>query len=966
VPECWVASTHGGKRDEHGLVGREAELRAATQFLDSIAASPGALVLQGPAGIGKTRLWRAITDRAAERGYVVLAAEPVQSEAAFSYAGLVDLFRAAPVSVLDDIPTPQRRALAIALLAEEASQADDAVPDPHAVAAGFLSAVRALAKQVPLVLAIDDAHWLDGPSAGVLSYLVRRLGSAPVGLVSCTRVPGATKPPFGLEEALGRDKVTTSVLSPMSFAATHRAIEAALGVHLVRPLALRVHRISEGNPLYAIEMIRALIAAGAELTSDALLQLPASLAELVSQRVGRLSENGQRVAVLVAAATAPSPELIFDVAGDGAPEGLDEAISAGVVAIRDGRVAFTQPLLASAANASIGLSERRRIHAQLARHAQDPETRAEHLAAAVGPDGAMPAGILPADEAMGFGDADDPAAIADAVEAGAVAARRRGSPEVAATLALRSAELTPASQVDDRFRRSLLAVRYLLQSGDNQRGAQIAEEVASQTSGRVHIEALRLWADTRWRQGHIPETIAVLDKALADVGDDALARAALEHDRVRMSLVAGDQSVCAGPALAAHLKVARASGDPAYVIRAEAFAAGASLWLGQGCDLDVLELEMRVGGDHNGLLSSMGGGFGFALALACCDELDRARRVLDADNDTLVASGTDLGRAGGVLGTLIQVEVLAGNLARAKALAEEATEVAWLSSSDYETALTLANRAQVHLAMGDIDAARRDADRAIQMAPSLGALAGVVLAYSLTAMAGADLAAGQAANAATYIEPIVDTLLSSGLAEPAMLRQVPLCAEVLIALGRVDEADELISPFEQRARSLDRRSSLGLAGRVRGLMAASRGDWDHAVGLLIDAAATSANAGFPLDGALSLMALGRVRRRSRDRRAAADTFEAARAIFGGCGAHHWADKADEEIRRVGLRRSTGLLTSTEAKIARLAASGLSNAEIAEVTFLSPNTVRGVLSRVFNKLGTTSRQELAARLGSDTD
>src|SRR5262245_16692209 len=181
------------------IVGRDAELARGAALLDAAAAGPSALVLEGDAGIGKTTILHAVLAGARARGYRVLAAEPARSERAMAFAGLSDLLAGVPDEVFSGLPAPQRRALDVALLRAEP---DGAELDVRRVGAAFLSVLAGLAGRGPIVLGVDDVQWIDPPSARVLEFALRRVGSRPVGIITAARTPDQVGIPLGLERAL--------------------------------------------------------------------------------------------------------------------------------------------------------------------------------------------------------------------------------------------------------------------------------------------------------------------------------------------------------------------------------------------------------------------------------------------------------------------------------------------------------------------------------------------------------------------------------------------------------------------------------------------------------------------------------------------------------------------------------------------------------------------------------------------
>ena len=165
------------------VVGRDEELDGIIELLDGVEPRLGITVLKGEAGIGKTTLWLAGIDAASARGYRVLASRPSEAESSFSFAGLADLLGAAAEDVLPELPPIQRQALEGALLLGESAPA----ADDRAVAAAFLGALRLLAANGPLCLAVDDLQWLDAASRAPLRFALARLDDEHVAALFAVR-----------------------------------------------------------------------------------------------------------------------------------------------------------------------------------------------------------------------------------------------------------------------------------------------------------------------------------------------------------------------------------------------------------------------------------------------------------------------------------------------------------------------------------------------------------------------------------------------------------------------------------------------------------------------------------------------------------------------------------------------------------------------------------------------------------
>src|SRR6516164_2601227 len=176
------------------LVGREPELAELDRFLRRWAEGSHALQIEGSAGMGKTALWLDALAAARRRSCLVLTARPVEIETKLAFAGLTDLLEPVLDDVLPALAGPQRRALEVALLIAPARTQ----PDQRTVASAFLNALRTLAKDRQVLVAIDDLHWLDSSSQQVVGFAARRLGPEPVGFMVTCRVGDGESPSAGL------------------------------------------------------------------------------------------------------------------------------------------------------------------------------------------------------------------------------------------------------------------------------------------------------------------------------------------------------------------------------------------------------------------------------------------------------------------------------------------------------------------------------------------------------------------------------------------------------------------------------------------------------------------------------------------------------------------------------------------------------------------------------------------------
>ena len=359
------------------VVGRDVELARVRRFLESVVLEPGALVVDGEAGIGKTTVWAAAIGEAESRGVRVLPARAAETEVQLSYASLADLVGAHFEETRSALPPIQQRALAAALLRAES----DEPFQPRTIATAFVGMLASLAEAAVVLVAVDDVQWLDPASAGALSFAARRLPGG-VGLLLTRRGDPAEPLPLGLERAVPEGRLERLTPGPLSLAALHHLIRDRLGSAPPRPALARLADASGGNPFLALEIARALGADWSVLAGGAPLPVPRDLQAIARERVDGLSARGRYASLVAAAVSRPTRELILKAVApeDDAGTGLLEAEEAGVLVTEAGRLRFTHPLLASALYGSATPERRRRLHEGLAAIVSDPEEQARHLA----------------------------------------------------------------------------------------------------------------------------------------------------------------------------------------------------------------------------------------------------------------------------------------------------------------------------------------------------------------------------------------------------------------------------------------------------------------------------------------------------------------------------------------------------------------------------------------------------------
>nr|MBA2357109.1 AAA family ATPase [Actinomycetota bacterium] len=448
-------------------IGRDAEVAVLQEWL----ADPwGRLaVLEGEAGIGKTTVWRHACSLASGLGYAVVTCSPSEAERQLVFAGLADLLGPLLPEPAAAMAPARRRAIEAALLLGEAGTEP---PEERAVAFAVLDALRLAGRRHALVLAIDDAQWLDRSSTAVVSFALRRLVSSDRVTVMAARrsgIDGDSSRP--LIDAVEPDLRTTVTIGPLSLGAVHRLYRQRLGLSLPRPRLLQIQEKCAGNPLFALEIGRAL--ASDPVAPWRELPIPSSLTAALGARLSALTPAARRVALVAAAAAEPTTALLVAASNrDDTRDAISEVVGAGIFAADDDGVRFGHPLLASAAYAHGSDAERREAHGALAGLVDAPEERARHLA-------------------LGKGSPD--ATAAAALDLAADKAEARGAQAASGELREWAAEMTPAAEHHDLARRLVAAGRAAFVSGDAERARTLLERVAA-APGPMQHEAL-------WRLG---------------------------------------------------------------------------------------------------------------------------------------------------------------------------------------------------------------------------------------------------------------------------------------------------------------------------------------------------------------------------------------------------------------------------------------------------------------------------------
>jgi DNA-binding CsgD family transcriptional regulator len=908
------------RNDAVPLVGRAPEQALLTALLDELTTRGQALVLRGEPGIGKSRLLSEAARIAHDRGVTVLAATGVQSEAHLPFAGLHQLLR--PVRArARDLPPIQREALDAAF-----GLTDEVAPEHYRIALATLDLVSEVAGDAPLLLLVEDAHWLDPPTADVLAFVARRIESDPVLLLAAVR----DGYPSGLTDA---------GLPEHRLAGLDDAAGAALLDAAVPPLPLaarsRVLRVASGNPLALLELPAAFARAEHEPSRPGDLPLSERLERAFAARVADLPDATRLVLLVAALSEEDAIGEILQAAGRVAGTAVDvdaaePAAGAGIADVDLQTFRFRHPLIRSAVVQSAALADRRRVHEALADVLEDPDRRAWHRAALL------------------TGEHEE---VARELEAAGTRARQRGAGAVAVTAMRRAAEL---GEKASRSRRLLAAAGLAVELGRPDLVAPLLREVDQLDLGELD----------RTRVTWIEQT--ALMRPLGDVERYSSLISAAER-----AGSAGDHDLHIDLLWLVALRAWWV--DPGTEARQLLIEAAARLGDADDDDPRVVAIHAYADplGHADGVLARL-------RRVAHSDRLD-TNDALFFGPSALIAGAFDLGieflavaadglRTEGRLGHLPRVLTVYSNIAarvgdwdvaipaaaEATRLAEEFGGGPWVAAATGSTAIIAAMR-------GDDEEAERLASEAETAAEAIGA--NITVAFAQSAKALAALATGRHQDAYAYIERVFDP------ADPAYHPVISfwLIADLADAARNIDEVEAARARVAQVEAAAGERPGTWIAlvlRHARALVADPTEAGDR-----FEEALAADLARWPFQRARIQLAYGQWLRRDRRIADSRSLLRAARDTFDALGCVPWSEQARRELRASGERsrrrvpEARDQLTAQELQIAQLAADGLSNREIGQRLYLSHRTVSTHLYRVFPKLGITSRGELSAALAS---
>jgi DNA-binding CsgD family transcriptional regulator len=928
------------------LLERERELEVIDRAIESAAAGAAGLVLvEGPAGIGKSRLLAETRRRAAERGLVVLSARGGELERDFPFGVVRQLFEArlADESARARLLSGSAGAAgAIFGLTGERTESETPGEGTFAALHGLYWLTVNLCAEVPLLLAVDDLHWCDRGSLRFLAYLARRLEDLPVLLVASLRPsePGADQ--ALLAELTSEPQAAVLMPGLLSATAAAEVVRDRLGDGVEPAFAAACHASTRGNPLLLNELLKALVAdavtpdaAHVDLVADL---GPRAASRAVLLRLARLSSDAVQVARSIA------------VLGDGAELGRVaglaglalETVAAATRELVHSEIlrpepplGFVHPLVQAAVYRDLSPGERELYHERAATLLSSLDAPSEQIAAHVL---AMPA------RGEGW--------VVDVLRAAADAALAKGAPDAAVS----SLERALAEQPGPELRTELLlelgraevmtsvpaAARHLRSAYESAREPVIRGHAAEGLSRSLNfMEAPDEAASIARRAAlELPPELEDLAQRLEAVELVSLFFGA-RHDAERLERLRTHRSV-----------------DPAQGIGAKMLATIAAWeWTQSAGPADgVIALLRAVLRDGELLAADAGLMTVVAIIPFALADLDEATAHWDAVRADAHRSGSVFTISGVQLwGGYTQY--LRGELDEAESELRASLETLAFWGIPTPSQWTSAILAELLVDRGALAEARAILDRAVYPSPTSDQAILLDRAH-MTLL----LAEGQPERAVELGDRYAQR--AGWKRHPRYVPWRSLTAQALDRVGRQDEAVALAAEELEIARGWGSPGTLGRSLRVLGTI-----EREDGLGHLEEACAVLEQAPARLEQAKALAALGGALRRARRPTEAREPLRRALELAEICGTKPLADEVRTEIHATGARPRTAALkgvrslTASERRVVDLAAEGQSNRDIAQTLYVTPKTVEVHLSNAYRKLGIGSRRDLARALAT---
>jgi DNA-binding SARP family transcriptional activator/DNA-binding CsgD family transcriptional regulator len=938
----------GGGRHSPHIVERDDELARLSALLAEAAAGEGRIALiEGPAGIGKTRLLAEARGLAEEAGTLTLSGRGTEIEREFPFGVVRQLFEGA----LAD-PALRERALAgAAAPALSVFEAADPTPGEGGPAAGFAAlhglfwVCVNLSAETPLLLAVDDLHWVDRPSLRFIAYLSQRLDGLPILLASSLRSGEPGTDPALLAE-IAQDPGTLSVRPrPLTLVAVSELVRERLGDDADDAFCQACHRATVGNPLLLRQLLTALAADG--ISPDAqhagvvreIGQGAVSRSVLLRlERLGReATEVARAVAVLGESAELPAIAALAGIDGSHVAEATTSLARAEI--LRPERPqGFVHPLVRDAVYHELPLAQRELRHTRAAHILSDMAAPAEQVAAHL----------------LAVSRSGDPWVTEILIEA-ARSATRKGAAESSVDYLQRALEEPPPPERRGAVLIELGVAEWLTHGGAAAEHLQAGYDELTDPLERAQAAEFLGRALLFTRSPEAGVRLAQEARAALPPGHDDLS------DRLQAFILV---SVYFGVVDPDGLQALRDFDIPppdAPVGRKmlASVAALANTYQGEPADHCVALARAALAGGQlieadNGLLSTS--------SIAALTLADRHEEALAVWEDTQAD-----GYRRGSLFAISSIHLWRGftmlwhgDLREAASLLQAATSsFSLFGYGEHAVVYHSAFTTWVKLEQGDIDGARES----LMQGSDLGSHADGLRFWLDTRI--------QLLVAERRYEEAIEAASEMAArfphtSRPPASRWRVLMAESLAGLGRREEALMAAREELELARGFGGHTGLGRALRVLGQIEREDG-FAH----LWEAVDVLAAGGSRLEYAKALAALGRQLRRTGLPDEARDHLTDALEMAEILGAGGLAADVREELVEIGVEPSfeapSGIraLTETERRVAALAAEGRSEREIAQALFVTPNAIDLQLGDVYRKLGISSREELPPALGAES-
>jgi DNA-binding CsgD family transcriptional regulator len=931
-----------------GLLEREDELATIGEALDATRGGSGRLLLiEGEAGAGKTSLLAAVADLATEKELFSLRAGGGEYERDFPYGVVRQL--------LEPILTDEARraelltgsaVLAAPVFEPEATSGDG--PDPFSIQHGLYWLLADLAESAPLALLVDDAQWADVVSLRALVYVARRLGDLPLALALAVR-SGERGEHTELLGALRREPQCELIVPPpLSREASATLVVGELGRQPSERFAEACGDATRGNPFLLVELLRALEAEGADPGDESAERLTriaaAGVSRAILTRLRQLGSSSIEVAQAIAVLE-PNAEirLIAALAGLTAEQAAEAC--ARLVAARlltDSRpLAFVHPLVRAAVLSDMPEPQRAIAHARAARllaeGGADPDTVAAQLLLAE-----------PSGDEWACGE----------LRAAAAAALDRAAPDPAVRYLQRALREPPPRE--GRLATSRELGTALLRANDAE-GIEVLRAVRSALSdpvARAEIAVeLALSFAVRWRS---EEAVAMIEESLAEVADPRCDPGVKLRGALLMVVLWGHRGVPEGalPALGEAFDARMPASRSIMAMSSLLYACGLRSIEGARkmaeatlADRAWLEMDWATGINPTAAL----------VTLVLTNRGDVVRDHFEAVIEIAKRRGTLLGVSGGH-GIRCYCHLLDGELRDAQADAEIALRVSVQFGFPVALSSWLGAAVRTLVARGELVRAEELLDETWRDRELPGGIPGALL---LCARGELRLATGRPAEARHDFLATAERVGFLPYANPEVFGWRTGLALCESALDNPKEARELAAEAVELARKAGGSRGLGIAMRIQGAIA----EGAEGIELLRGAADFLATTRARLQHAHALADLGAALRRANRRREAREPLREALDLAHRCGATPLEERARTELAATGARPRKAVisgvesLTPSELRIARMAAEGMTNREIAQALTVTAKTVETHLRHVFQKLDIARRTELTGELMS---